>query len=314
MLFLFSGCTLPKFKMPTFFGLPSNLPSITAPAVIPSSNHSTTSVDKLTAVEAQIRDLRTKVEKDYQTFKNELEQAYKAKEKATNDNINAVSEVNYGIAYVTEKNKNTDVNTMIANLRAKQNMSRLYILSNEAKDRIQNEVEIERQTALDTLVSKYDTLVQQSKNAMAAIEAASKLVDAKESEKQGIIDRYKKSLEALESKKDAEYETLKNDINGKIISAKEDQRLSMIMTIVKPLGIIGVLIFVGGLLLRSATFIVTGLVSMGVAYVAPIIPFWIVTCIIGAIILAMIFVDPKSGKLAFFKFGKTQTNTSISDD
>ena len=74
----------------------------------------------------------------------------------------------------------------------------------------------------------------------------------------------------------------------------------MVGWIVKALGGIGILLLIIGLLTKGVSFIVSGLLSLGLAYVAATIPFWIIAVFMGLLILGMIIIDPKSGKIAIF--------------
>jgi hypothetical protein len=77
--------------------------------------------------------------------------------------------------------------------------------------------------------------------------------------------------------------------------------MEMLRWIVKALGIVGILQLVGGLLLKSPTFIIAGIFTIGMAYIAVMVPFWIVAVSMGVIILAMVIVNPKTGKCDIFK-------------
>ena len=91
-------------------------------------------------------------------------------------------------------------------------------------------------------------------------------------------------------------ERIRKETEAKIASAKEEQRMEMLRWIIKALSIVGILQLVGGLLLKSPTFIIAGIFTLGIAYVTVMIPFWVVALSMGVIILAMVIINPKTGK------------------
>lgn len=294
-VFFLTGCALPSIKAPDFFGLKPATSQNTPATVVP--NNPDKSLEKLSGVEQQIRELRLKLEADYNKFKQEIQKAYDDQKKINFDNLSTISEVNYGIAFVTEQNKESNIDTYIANLRAKQNMARLPILTNDQKVNIENEVNDERTKSYEELSTKYKVLVEQSQVALKLLDSATKALEQKEKERQTLIEEFKAKLGVLESTKDEQYKVLRNDIEGKIKNAKEEQRIEMLNMIIKPLIGIGILLLVAGLLLKSPTFVISGLVCGGIAYIAPTVPFWGVVAVVLSLIGVMIFVDPKTGKL-----------------
>jgi hypothetical protein len=54
-------------------------------------------------------------------------------------------------------------------------------------------------------------------------------------------------------------------------------------------------------LLKSPTFIVAGIFTLGMAYITVMVPFWVVAVSMGVIILAMVVVNPKTGKIDMLK-------------
>ena len=75
--------------------------------------------------------------------------------------------------------------------------------------------------------------------------------------------------------------------------AKEKQRLEMVGWIVKSLLAVGILLLLVGFLMKSPTFIVSGIAMLGLSYVAATIPFWVVATVMGLGVLAMVLLDPK---------------------
>jgi hypothetical protein len=72
----------------------------------------------------------------------------------------------------------------------------------------------------------------------------------------------------------------------------------MVGWIVKALLGVGIVILVIGFLMKSPTFIVSGITMLGLAYVAATIPFWVVATIMGIFVIVMVMMDPKTGKIS----------------
>jgi hypothetical protein len=72
---------------------------------------------------------------------------------------------------------------------------------------------------------------------------------------------------------------------------------------------VGILVLIPGFLMKSPTMIISGIGMLGLSYVAAIIPFWIVSTIMGIFILIMIVVDPKNGTICFFNKKKITSST-----
>jgi hypothetical protein len=198
---------------------------------------------------------------------------------------------------------------LIAHLRAKENMARLDQLPEETRLNIRTEVDLDRKKAIDEVLKKYEQKVREGLLAAAAYEEATRVIEQKEDEKRKLREENKVTLDRLEAQKQADLERIRKETEAKIESAKEEQRMEMLRWIVKALGIVGILQLVGGLLLKSPTFIVAGIFTLGMAYITVMVPFWVVAVSMGVIILAMVVVNPKTGKIDMLKKKEAQLPT-----
>ena len=250
----------------------------------------------------KLQEARLKMEQEYEAFRKELADAYKKREEVDFANFAEISKINYGIYYVTDNNKkDTDMDFLIAHLRAKENMARLDQLPEDTRLSIRAEVDSDRKKAVEEVLKKYEEKVREGLLAAAAYEKATKLIEEKEAEKRKLREENKVTLQRLEAERQSEIERIQKETEAKIASAKEEQRMEMLRWIVKALAIVGILQLVGGLLLKSPTFIIAGIFTLGMAYIAVMVPFWVVAVSMGVIILAMVVVNPKTGKCDLLK-------------
>lgn len=250
----------------------------------------------------KLQEAKLKMEQEYEKFRKELADAYKKREEVDFANFAEISKVNYGIYYVTDTDKkNTDMDFLIAHLRAKENMARLDQLPEDIRLSIRTEVDLDRKKAVEEVLKKYEEKVKEGLLAAAAYEKATKLIEEKEAEKRKLREENKMTLQRLEAEREAEIQRIQKETEAKIASAKEEQRMEMLRWIVKALAIVGILQLVGGLLLKSPTFIIAGIFTLGMAYIAVMVPFWVVAVSMGVIILAMVIVNPKTGKVDLLK-------------
>lgn len=300
ILLLLTGCSIPGLKMPESWkslGGGSNTSKAIAAGTTTSK-----ALNEVGDADKKLQEARLKMEQEYEKFRKELEEAYRKREEVDFANFAEISKVNYGIYYVTDNNKkDVDIDFLIAHLRAKENMARLDQLPEDVRMSIRAEVDEDRKKALLEVEKKYEQKVKEGLLAAAAYEEATRVIEQKEEEKRKIRAENKMTLDRLQAEKEAELERLKKETENAIKAAKEEQRLEMVRWIVKALGIIGILQLVGGLLLKSPTFIISGIFTLGMAYVAAMIPFWVVAVAMGVIVLAMVIVNPKTGKLDMFK-------------
>lgn len=295
VLFL-TGCNIIP-KLPSFDG-----PDTTkSNKIISDGNIAKDAVKQLSESDRKIREAQLKMEQDYANFRKELTEAYQQREEVDFANFYEISKINYGIYYATTPYVSNDINFQIANLRSKENMARLDPVTEEDKKIIEQQVETERNKTQNDLDKTYKVKVDEGYKAAKAYDEATLLIEQKEAEKAKIRQENKEAIERLQAERAAEVERIQKETQDKINQAKEQQRLEMIGWIVKSLGAIGILLFVVGLLMKSPSFILSGILSLGLAYIAAMVPFWIIAVATGLIILAMIVVNPKTGKIAFLE-------------
>lgn len=297
MVILLTGCQM--LKMPKFGSLGSDKASDTT-ASVANAKASSDAVDRMAEINKRQEEERKALEEKYAKFREELQAAYNEREKVDNENFDRISEINYGIYVATNEITDLDPRVHIANLKSQENMNRLMPIGEEKKKEIRAEIETDRAKKKDELEKKYEVAIKKGAEAALAYEKADALVKKKEEEKAQIRKEQAQILAKVRAEQEAERVRLKKEAEDAIAAAQEKQRLEMIGWIVKALGGIGILLLIAGLLMKSVTFIVSGLLCLGLAYVAATIPFWIIATFMGLLIVGMIIVDPKSGKVSLF--------------
>jgi hypothetical protein len=289
-----SGCNmLGGMKFPTFG---SNNSGDTSGAVAAAKSTSA-AVDRMTEINRRNEETRAAMEVEYAKFREQLSASYANREKIDNENFDRISEINYGIFKATEDLTGLDTRILIANLKSKENMARLMPISESMKKDIIAEIEADRKKVDGDIARKYESRIKEGEAAAAEYEAADTLVKQKEAEKSKLRDQQAEILAKLKATQDAERAQLRKEAADAVVIAKEKQRLEMVGWIVKSLLGIGVIILVIGFLMKSPTFIVSGIAMLGLAYVAATIPFWIVASIMGVFVIVMVMMDPKTGKI-----------------
>lgn len=307
LITFFTGCSMiPGLKMPESWKSLGGTPD----KAIAGGKATNEALGQIADSDKKLQDAKLKMEQEYEAFRKELSDAYKKREEVDFANFAEISKVNYGIYYVTDNNKkDTDIDFLIAHLRAKENMARLDQLPEDVRLNIRAEVDLDRKKAVDEVLKKYEEKVKEGLLAAAAYEKATKLIEEKEAEKRKLREENKMNIQRLEAERQAEITRIQKETEAKIASAKEEQRMEMLRWIVKALAIIGILQLVGGLLLKSPTFIIAGIFTLGMAYIAVMVPFWVVAVSMGVIILAMVLVNPKTGKCDILKSKTAPTDT-----
>lgn len=297
MVILLTGCQM--LKMPKFgsFG-PDKADDTTA--TIAGAKASADAVDRMAEISKRQEEERKALEEKYAKFREDLQKAYNEREKVDNENFDRISEINYGIYVATNDITDLDPRVHIANLKSQENMTRLMPIGEDKKKEIKAEVEADRVKKKDELEKKYEDAIKKGTEAALAYEKADAMVKKKEEEKAQLRKEQAQVLAKVRAEQEAEKAKLKKEAEDAVAIAKEKQRLEMVGWIVKALGGIGILLLIVGLLMKSVTFIVSGLLCLGLAYVAATIPFWIIAVFMGILIVGMIIVDPKSGKVSLF--------------
>jgi len=290
-----TGCSmLGGFKLPS---LNSNKTGDSA-GTVAAATATSAAVDRMAEINKRNEETRAAMELEYAKFREQLAAAYSKREKLDNDNFDRISEINYGIFKATEELTGVDTRVLIANLKSKENMARLMPVTEAMKKTIIAEIEADRKKVQVDIVKKYEARVKEGEAAAAAYEAADKLVKEKEAEKAKLRDQQAELLAKLKASQDAEREKLQKEAADAVAVAKEKQRLEMVGWIVKALLGVGIVILVIGFLMKSPTFIVSGIAMLGLAYVAATIPFWVVASIMGVFVIVMVMMDPKTGKIS----------------
>jgi hypothetical protein len=265
---------------------------------VAAAQNTAEAVDRMAEISKRNEEARKAMEVEYAKFREQLTAAYANREKLDNENFDRISEINYGIFKATEDVTKLDARVLIANLKSKENMARLMPIGEAKKKEIIAELEDDRKKLEAEIVKKYEVRIKEGEAAAAAYEEADKQVKLKEAEKGKLRDQQATILEKLRADQETEREKLRKEAADAVAIAKEKQRLEMVGWIVKALLGVGIVILVIGFLMKSPTFIVSGIAMLGLAYVAATIPFWVVATIMGIFVIVMVMMDPKTGKIS----------------
>jgi len=297
LLFVMSltGCTmLGGLKMPSLGGGKTG----DSAGSVAAAQNTAEAVDRMAEISKRNEEARKAMEVEYAKFREQLTAAYANRERLDNENFDRISEINYGIFKATEDVTKLDARVLIANLKSKENMARLMPIGEAKKKEIIAELEDDRKKLEAEIVKKYEVRIKEGEAAAAAYEEADKQVKLKEAEKGKLRDQQATILEKLRADQETEREKLRKEAADAVAIAKEKQRLEMVGWIVKALLGVGIVILVIGFLMKSPTFIVSGIAMLGLAYVAATIPFWVVATIMGIFVIVMVMMDPKTGKIS----------------
>jgi hypothetical protein len=283
-LFL-SGCSfvpnIPSFKTP------STEPISKAAAVVTRNEQAEEALSKLAASEAKAEAEKAKLIAEYSKVKEEMTKAYNDLKEKDYANFAKISELNYGVYHVTQEKKKTDINTTIAHLRSKEIMLRTDKLTDAEKEVIQKEVADEKQKTVDQLYIKYKQTIELAVNQKAALDTAEHLVEVKEQEKAKLREENRIQIELLQKQKLAEIEQAKRDAADQVKIAKAEYEAMLTNYIVYGLGTIGMLLFIIGLVMKSPTFIITGISLIGSAFSFATLPTYVIWIIMGLFFCVM---------------------------
>jgi len=246
-------------------------------------------VRQLTEADKKVEEARKKMELDYSKFRNDLQKAYDDKTKKDNENFNVISQLNYGVYQITQEKKKIDINTTIAHLRSKEIMMRGDNLTEEQKDKIKEELDIEKTKTIDELYIKYKANIDLAVKQKAALDAAEALILIKEREKDALRVANKQTIEKLEADRKAEIERIAKDTADKVKLAREAQRQEMLGYIIKALAGVGILFLILGGLLRSISMGIVSISALALAYTAATLPMWVISSIVGVMILIIVW-------------------------
>lgn len=302
-----TGCTmLGGLKMPSLGGGKTG----DSAGSVAAAQNTAQAVDRMAEISKRNEEARKAMEIEYAKFREQLAVAYANREKVDNDNFDRISEINYGIFKATEEVTKLDARVLIANLKSKENMARLMPIGEAKKKEIIAELEADRKKVESEIMKKYEGRIKEGEAAAAAYEEADRQVKLKEAEKAKLRDQQATILEKLKADQEAEREKLRKEAADAVAIAKEKQRLEMVGWIVKALLGVGIVILVIGFLMKSPTFIVSGIAMLGLAYVAATIPFWVVAAVMGVFVIVMIMMDPKTGKISLPRKKKAESITT----
>lgn len=294
MVTLLSGCSvIPSMpKLPSFGSKkevasePAKEPEVNVAAVV-AAQAAKEAMEKAAAAEQKAADDRKKMEEEYAKLKEETKKAYDELKKKDQDNFDKIGELNYGIYFVTQEKKKTDINTTIAHLRSKEVMMRTDKLTDAEKAEIQKEVADEKTKTIDQLYIKYKATIDLATTQKAQLDDAEALIVQKEKEKAQLKEANRLAIEKIEKEKQAEVERVRAEAADQVRLLKEAQQRELMVWLVRLLGGIGILFLILGILLKKFGMILSGIIFLGLAYLATSIPMWMIGAGAGVAILIM---------------------------
>lgn len=294
MVTLLSGCSvIPSMpKLPSFGSkkeaptVPVKEPEVNVAAVV-AAQAAKEAMEKAAAAEQKAAEDKQKMAEEYAKLKAEAQKAYEDLKKKDQDNFDKIGELNYGIYFVTQEKKKTDINTTIAHLRSKEVMMRTDKLTDAEKAEIQKEVADEKTKTIDQLYIKYKQTIDLAVTQKSQLDDAEALIVQKEKEKAQLKEANRIALEKLEAEKKAEVERVRAEAADQVRLLKEAQQQELMVWLVRLLGGIGILFLILGILLKKFGMILSGIIFLGLAYLATSIPMWMIGTGAGGAILIM---------------------------
>ena len=286
MCLLLTGCSMfPNVKWPEQW---KSLANGSTGSVV-AAQKVNENVKQITDADKKVEEARKKMELDYAKFREDLQKVYDDRTKKDNENFNVISQLNYGVYEITQEKKKIDINTTIAHLRSKEIMMRGDKLTEEQKEKIKDELDVEKTKTIDQLYIKYKANIDLAVKQKAALDAAEALILIKEKEKDALRVANKQTIERLEADRKAEVERIAKDTADKVKLAREAQRQEMLGYMIKALVGVGILFLILGVLLKSVTFFGVCLAAFGLAYVAIMVPMWVIGTVVGLMIVAVLW-------------------------
>ncbi len=287
MCLLVSGCAMfPNVKWPEQWK--SLTGSSTGNSVVAAQKESE-SVAKMSEADKKVEEARKKMELDYAKFREDLQKAYDDRTKKDNENFNIISQLNYGVYEITQEKKKIDINTTIAHLRSKEIMMRADPLTETQKEKIKEELDQEKTKTIDELYIKYKANIDLAVKQKIALDAAEALILQKEKEKDVLRQANKDTIERLEADKKIEIARISKETADKVALAREAQRQEMLGYMVKALVGVGILFLILAGLLKCITFLGVSISAFGLAYVAIMVPMWVIGTVIGLMVVAVLW-------------------------
>ena len=287
MCFLFTGCSmLPNVKWPAQW---KSLAGGNIGNSVVAAQKINESVVMLSEADKKVEEARKKMELDYAKFREDLQNAYNDKTKKDNENFNVISQLNYGVYEITQEKKKIDINTTIAHLRSKEIMMRADPLTEAQKEKIKEELDQEKTKTIDELYIKYKANIDLAVKQKVALDAAEALILQKEKEKEALREANKNTIGRLEADKKAEIMRISKETADKVALAREAQRQEMLGYMIKAMVGVGILFLILGGLLKSVTFFGVSIAAFGLAYVAIMVPMWVIGSVVGLMIVAVLW-------------------------
>ena len=286
MCLLLTGCSMfPNVKWPEQW---KSLANGSTGSVV-AAQKVNENVKQITDADKKVEEARKKMELDYAKFREDLQKVYDDRTKKDNENFNVISQLNYGVYEITQEKKKIDINTTIAHLRSKEIMMRGDKLTEVQKEKIKDELDVEKTKTIDQLYIKYKANIDLAVKQKAALDAAEALILIKEKEKDALRVANKQTIERLEADRKVEIERIAKDTADKVKLAREAQRQEMLGYMIKALVGVGILFLILGVLLKSVTFFGVCLAAFGLAYVAIMVPMWVIGTVVGLMIVAVLW-------------------------
>jgi hypothetical protein len=297
----FSGCLPSVGKGFGFLGKGKESTSISTEAPADAAKY-IESVQKLELEQKKAIDEATA---KYDKLKAELVSAYNIRQKIDYSSFDYMSQVNYGIFYLS-KDFQENRNLQLIHMKAEENMYRMTPLDPSVKTFIEQEVEREKNMEIGELKAKYEKLFQESRSVYSQWEQADKKVKDLETQKAEV----QKENASLFRKIEMDKVKAMADIEASAKAAEEKAKTEQLNIIrgwmAKVFAVVGVIAILAGILMKSINFIIPGLVCGGMALAVTVIPMWTVFVFLGVAMVSMLILDPKKGKFNFTKVENKQ--------
>lgn len=255
-------------------------------------------IDDLNRVAEEAKKAETKANLKYDKVKQQLSKAYEDRQKIDYDSFDTISQVNYGI-YFLSKDFGTNKDLYLIHLRSEQNLYRLNPLDVQTKTFIESEITTERTFELDQLKNKYEKLFEESKDTYSKWEKADNLVKSLIIEKEKVRKENETLLRKIEMDKVKAVAEIEASLKVAEAKAKDEQLKEIRGWMAKVFAGVAVIAIIAGILMKSVTFIIPGLICGGMALAVTVIPMWTVFVFLGVAMVGMLLLDPKKGKFSF---------------
>jgi hypothetical protein len=169
----------------------------------------------------------------------------------------------------------------------------------QTKTFIESEITTERTFELDQLKNKYEKLFEESKNTYSKWEKADNLVKSLIVEKEKVRKENETLLRKIEMDKVKAVAEIEASLKVAEAKAKDEQLKEIRGWMAKVFAGVAVIAIIAGILMKSVTFIIPGLICGGMALAVTVIPMWSVFVFLGVAMVGMLLLDPKKGKFNF---------------